>query len=81
MTRINGHHQTVVSEEQYFELARRVLDSGVPNCDGVHIPIESKVNIEAWKKYSHIHGLALSRIYDLWFSLGGPGLSIEAQDG
>ena len=34
-------------DEQYLRLALAVMNSSVPNCDGLHIPLESDLNLEA----------------------------------
>ena len=44
-----------VSNTHYCDLARRMIDSVVANCDGVRILVRSDLYLKAWAKYIPLH--------------------------
>ena len=77
---VNGDIQPVQSRDQYFKLAKDIIRSGVPNCDGLLRPISAAVNVEAWRRYAHIHGdPRLADFFTYGFPLGVKGAELQCK--
>ena len=77
---VDGDIQQVQSKDQYFKLAEDIIRSGVPNCDGLRRPISVAVNVEAWRRYAHIHGdPRLVEFFTYGFPLGVKGAELQCK--
>ena len=61
----------------YFDVVEEVIKSGRANCNGVHIPLDSGLNIQVWGKYTPLHGdgrLVEFLLYGFPLGVQGAGL-------
>ena len=45
-----------IDDKDFVSLAKRVIRSGISNCDGLRVPLPSTFNLLAWRKYAPIFG-------------------------